>query len=351
MLRTLRRLTAPVMGVVLLAALSTTIASADGPNWTTVSNEFQGPIFGLATAPDGSLVVPDAGAGPTEIRKGNTSLIKSHPGITDIAPIGRGNMLALGGGEVEGGLYRISKGHTELIADIPAFEAENDPDEDGVESNPFDLARLNGHRTLVADAAGNSILTVDNKGNVDWVAVLPEQFVATQWLKDLVCPTEDPEIAFVCELPEMVPADPVATTVAVGPDGAYYVGELTGFPGTPGTSRVWRIESGSLHVRCGTDPGCTQVDIDPFTSIIDINFGPDGTMYVVELDEASWLLAEEGLGVGGTVNACTASGGSWDCSEVATGLPFPTAVAISGDSIYVTLFGAIPGQAEVALLN
>ena len=49
----------------------------------------------------------------------------------------------------------------------------------------------------------------------------------------------------------MIPVQPVATSVAIGPDGAYYVGELKGFPAPTGESRVWRIEPGSRNVRCG----------------------------------------------------------------------------------------------------
>jgi hypothetical protein len=31
---------------------------------------------------------------------------------------------------------------------------------------------------------------------------------------------------------------------------------------------------------------------DGFTSIVDLTFGPDGTLYDVELDEASWAALE-----------------------------------------------------------
>jgi hypothetical protein len=32
------------------------------------------------------------------------------------------------------------------------------------------------------------------------------------------CPNPPPDIAFVCDLPPMIPAEGVATSVAVGPD-------------------------------------------------------------------------------------------------------------------------------------
>jgi hypothetical protein len=38
---------------------------------------------------------------------------------------------------------------------------------------------------LVADAAGNSLLVVDRRGNIDWVATVPDQVVDRHGEKDL----------------------------------------------------------------------------------------------------------------------------------------------------------------------
>ena len=66
------------------------------------SYNFATPIFGLAVAPDGSLLVADNGAGVVELRKGEGHLIVELPGVTDVDPIGRGNMFALtGAGEAD----------------------------------------------------------------------------------------------------------------------------------------------------------------------------------------------------------------------------------------------------------
>ena len=300
---------------------------------------------------------------------GDKTLIGSLPGISDVIQIGRREYLAVtGGGDPTdtsaASMYRIKNGNVTKIADLGAFEAAVDPAEDGVDSNPFDLAKWRGGKAFVADAAGNSILAVDRNGNVDWVASLPQHPVSTQPLKDAVgCPNAPPDLIDFCSLPPTIDADPVATTVAIGPDGAIYAGELTGFPATPGTSRVWRIEPDARHVKClednDEDDDCTLVETPPFTSIIDINFDDHGTAYVLELDEASWLAAENGQGVGGTVNACRSHGDgddedngvAWSCEEVATGLPFPLAVAIDDESVYVTLNHGFEGPFEVAKLT
>jgi len=327
-------------------ALTTSIASADGPGWETVSADFHGPLFGLNVAHDDDLLVAEAGNGAVKLdpEDGDTELLGSLPGISDVIQVGRGEYLALtGGGDPSDpdaeSLFRIKNGTVTKIADLGAFEEAVDPAEDGVESNPFDLAKLSRNKTLVSDAAANSLLVVGKNGDIDWVASFP-QF-----------PSDDPE-----------GIDPVPTTVAVGPDGDIYVGELMGFPPTPGLSRVWRIESDARHVKCletnDEDDDCTLVQ-NGFTSIIDIQFGEDGTAYVLELDEATWLAAEGDGGLGGTVNACQShgddddddEGGAWSCEELATGLPFPLALAVDDESVYVTLALGPEGPVEVAQLT
>ena len=291
---------------------------------------FAPPVFGLATAPDGSQLVADAGAGIVELRKGIGSLVAELPGVTDVAPIGRGDMFATRGGGpglTTGALFRVSRGSTRQIADLYAFEAEKNPHPASIDSNPFDAEVLNGGKALVADAGGNDLLVVDQQGRVDWVAVFPNQTVSTANIKALAhCPTPPPNLAFACGLPPALPAQPVSTSVAIGPDGAYYVGELKGFPAPTGVSRIWRVEPGTRHAVCPS-PECTVV-AGGFTSIVDLTFGPDDTLYVVELDEASWAaveLAPSGS-VGGTVNACNIS--TWVCTPVATGLPQPIAATV-----------------------
>src|SRR5262249_55432855 len=152
---------------------------------------------------------------------------------------------------------------------------------------------------------------VDRDGSVDWVATLPTQLVSTANLKNLAgCPAAPPELQFACALPEQMPAEAVATSVAIGPDGADHIGELKGFPAPPGASRVWRIEPGTRHAACGTSPAC-RVVAGGFTSIVDLSFAPDGSLYVVEIDEASWAAVEFGVpSPGGTVNRCSVTQGT-----------------------------------------
>jgi hypothetical protein len=239
----------------------------------------------------------------------------------------------------------VSRGKTKLIADLGAFEATVNPDAPEVNPNPFDVAVLSGGEALVADAGGNDLLIVDNSGAIDWVATLPVEPTSTSNIKDLFeCPAGPPDI---CNLPPAIPTQPVATSVAIGPDGAYYMGELKGFPAPTGESRVWRIEPDARHERCGSSPKCSVV-ADGFTSIVDLAFGPDGTLYVVELDEASWFAVEvlQAKAIGGTVNACDLAVGT--CSVLRTGLTQPIAVTAGKRGEVFALIGSlVPGAAAV----
>lgn len=315
------------------------------------------PVFDIESVADGSLLY---GVGNTvmEIRKGETGTVQTVPtvpgsALNGFAAQGRGNFFATSAGldlAVGAGLWHVSHGHARLVGDIEAFETARDPDASvgpawkdpaceatgpfsaGPQSNPYHVATLSGNTALVADAAGNSLLRVEKDGDVEVVAVFTPPVAGggastspADWM-----PLPVPGVAVPCYV------QPVPTSVAVGPDGAYYVGELIGltpanFGGvaSPGLSRVWRIEAGSEGVSCPS-PACTLA-FTGFTSVIDVAFGPDGTLYVLEYDENGWALATDGLGTGtfdaagGTLNACTLGGG---CTPVAgaTGLVLPGAV-------------------------
>ncbi|GAP12876.1 hypothetical protein LARV_00616 [Longilinea arvoryzae] len=328
-----------------LFLVPTGMAAASGP---VAAYTFAGPIFGLSATPDNSLLVADAGAGVVSLRNGKGSLVAALPGVSDVASIGRGDLFAITSKGDEK-LYRISNGATRMVADLGAYEAAKDPDGAGVDSNPFDVQALTGGQALVADAGGNDLLIVDAQGNIDWVATLPEQLVSTTNAKTLAgCPNAPAEIAFVCGLPPMMPAQAVATSVAIGPDGAYYMGELKGIPGALNSSRVWRIEPGTRHAQCGSSPACSVV-ADGFTSIVDLAFGPDGTLYVTEFDEASFLAVELGGAMmqGGTVNACDLSG---NCSVLAGGLSMPIGVTVDKTGqVYAAIQNLTPNAQVVTL--
>lgn len=319
-------------------------------------NGFAGPLFDLATAPNGDILVADAGAGVATI-DGATEI--PLPGISNMSPIGRRAMWAIEGlmgapGDDTGqALYRLSKGNTTMIADLFDFEEEYNPDgETPFDSNPFSVQSLGGQATLVVDAGGNDLLRIDNQGNIEVLAVFPDEVVPTDNIKKLFgCPEGPPTI---CELPPVglppeIPAQPVPTSVAIGPDGYYYVGELKGFPAPADASNIWKIAPDASWAECGSSPDCQKVFDGGFTSIMDLAFDSNGNLHVAEIDEQSWLavevLAPTDL-IGGTINTCDLDAVS--CTEVATGIPALTAIAFGNNgALWATKNALNPNSSEV----
>lgn len=329
-----------------------------GVSETEETADFQSPYTGfaslsydLAVTPDGGILVGDF-TSVKEIRGENIETVatlstESGPvygpaTINGLEASNRGNFFVATGGPdqaIGAGVWHVSRGRATLVGDIETFENTVDPDVNapgawknaacefvpdqfspGPQSNPYHMAGLSGSEVLLADAAGNSLLKVKKNGDVDWVAVFPpvadgDPSDSDNWL--VLFPLDADTDCYV---------QPVPTAVDIGSDGAYYVGELTGATpeGVPATgwSRVWRIEPGSENVVCPS-ADC-QVVLDGFTSIIDLTFGPDGDLYVVEFDENGWLAATVGnLGLG-TINRCDLSTGA--CSVVEGGLVLPAAI-------------------------
>jgi glucose/arabinose dehydrogenase len=115
-----------------------------------------------------------------------------------------------------------------------------------------------------------------------------------------------------------------------GPDGAYYVSELTGAPFAAGTARIYRLVPGE-------EP---TIFLTGFKTVIDLDFGPDGSLYVLE--HASGPVF---FGGPGRVIRVAPDGTRIDA---VTGLTRPTSVAVDRDgTIYVTNRGISVGIGEV----
>jgi sugar lactone lactonase YvrE len=204
---------------------------------------------------------------------------------------------------------RIFKNEWKLLADLGDFEAANDPNEDGPDTNPNSVLALSDRR-IVADAGANALLRVKNGGKVSVIATFP----------NISVPGAPPE-----------GMDAVPTSVAKGPDGAFYVGQLTGFPFPIGGATVFRVERGE-------DP---EIFAEGFTNIIDIAFDKDGTLYVLEIFHNS-LLSGDPTGALIRVD----DNGNQEI-VMSDGLITPGGLAIKGDYAYVSNCGTCAGVGEV----
>lgn len=314
------------------------------------SGHFEGPLFGLGTDSEGDVLVADAGRG---VARADGTLIAALPNVTDVAASDQGWLWAITGigpEPTDQKLFKVFEdGIVTEFADLGAYEAKYNPHPAEIDSNPFSVIDLGGGEAVVADAGGNTVLKINKHGKVKLIAVLPDEVVPTDNAKAIIeeivsnllgeevsCdeglpPEAPPEAHEVCALPAMIPAEPVATSVAIGPDGDFYVGELKGFPAPVGESKVWRIASNARNADCSRSPLCS-VAHDGFTSIVDLSFGTDGTLFVAEMDEKSWFVVElllfEGLPVDlglGTINACDTG-----CAVEVAGIPMLSAITVDG---------------------
>ncbi len=305
---------------------------------------FDGPVFDIAAMPNGSILVADFDTikeiHKNGVREITTLPLVEGPGafgetestfINGLEPIGNGNFFATRSGldlAVGAALFRSTRGNTRVVADIEEFtlgdwDNNGNPGQvphwknlsceppggfsSGPQTNPYHIAALSGSEVLIGDAAGNVLLNANTNGQIEVVATFdpvtdPE--------------TDDPLVQFELDEDTDCPVEPVPASVAIGPDGEYYVGLLTGATAensvgeaTPeGLASIWRIEAGSRNVVCNSDSDdCTKV-ISGLNSVIDIEFGPDNKLYVVEYEKSGFLSTVvpdlNFLMEGGTVKKC-----------------------------------------------
>ncbi len=205
-----------------------------------------------------------------------------------------------------GHLMRLPAGGTtpEHVADVAAYEGANNPAGGPIDSNPFKLS-VHAGGVLVADAGANAILNVGFDGTIDVVSTL-------------------------LNLPPGI--DAVPTSLALSDVGDVFVSQLTGFPFPVGGAGVFRVD----------DAGLSLVG-DGFTNVIDLAYGADGWLYVLEFAHNGMLSGDS-------------TGGLWRLNPdtgfkellMTDGLVAPTALAFDDDGIlYVANRGVIPGQGEV----
>jgi hypothetical protein len=219
---------------------------------------------------------------------------------------------------------------TDVEARFGPFEAKDNPDhsagtdvtygeEPGIHSDPYSFVPYRGGYA-VADAGADDLLFVSRTGKVSVLAVLPtvrEKAAAGTY-------GSSQKKAIEAE------ARTVPTAVAVGADGALYVGGLGGVPFDPGKSDVYRVVPGHKPT----------VYARGFTAIGDIAFDPEGRLLVLELDRKG--LNDPGLNDGhpsaGVIIRIARSGKK--TMVASAGLDFPTALAVGRDGyVYVSNYG------------
>ena len=186
-----------------------------------------------------------------------------------------------------------------------------------IDSDPYGVVAYNGG-FAVADAAANDVLFVNSAGQISTLAVLP-----------LISePTPGGPVM----------AQPVPTSLAVGPDGALYVGELGGVGG-PGTGN----DVGDVNVYRIAPGGTPTVYASGLTMIGSIAFDQAGRLLVMEIDTAGILDPSTGLPAPGAIIRINADGSRTTLASA--GLEFPLGITVARDgSVYASNFGVVPAS-------
>jgi hypothetical protein len=268
------------------------------------------------------------GPADVEVHRGRYDVL-----LMDAAVTPRGTNELGPAGAIAGDLVSTPPGKAapSVLANLAAFEAARNPDGGAgpgarygnppIDSDPYAFVRYRGGYA-VADAAANDLLWVHPGGKVTVLAVFPvrRQPLPAAARARIGAPAGKTTIA----------SQAVPSSVAVGPDGALYVGELTGVPFRVGTARVWRVVPGKAPTVYATG----------FTTISDLAFSARDLL-VLELTTKGLF----GPRSPGALIRVTPGGGR---TVVASrGLAYPTGLAVGNGSIYVANNGLSPGSGRL----
>jgi len=261
---------------------------------------------------------------------GAQDVLVEDGGVIGVVGLGMDPALRDQAGEPADGLGTIivanGSGGWETIVDVAAYEADNNPDGGLPDSNPFSAIAV-GEGGVVSDAGANALLDIAEDNTISTIAVFPDTMVDAPEFLGLPPGTQ-------------IPMQAVPTGVVVGPDGAYYVGQLTGFPFVPGAAKVWRIAEGE-------EP---EVYAEGFTNIIELAFDDEGNLFVLQIT-ANGLLnvnPEDPATFAGALYKVGTDGSVSEMTEVSNHLVTPAGMAFGPDgALYISNYGLMPGMGEI----
>ncbi len=178
--------------------------------------------------------------------------------------------------------------------DLYAFEVENNPDGEIIDSNPVDLAVADDGTVYIADAGANAVLSWTEEDGVSLFATWSD--------------------------------NPVPTSVAVDPAGDVYIGFLTGFPFPSEGSRIEKYSA----------DGELLETFSGLSAVVDLLVDGE-SLYAVEFGQ----FGDDGwLAQTGRIVTVSADG----LTIVAEGLTHPYGLAMSPDQQLYVVVESLPVQ-------
>jgi sugar lactone lactonase YvrE len=235
-------------------------------------------LHGVSVAPDGTVFAVTGSAPPRDIRQMPGSVRRQA-----------------------GRLFSVSGGDLSAVARVDRLEHRQNLDDvkGDRNSNPYAVLAL-ADRQIVVDAGANAVLEVKD-GQVNLLALIPNRRNGRR--------------------------QSVPSSIALGPDGAYYVGELAESSGR-GKARVWRVPP---------EGGTATVYRSGFTTISGVAFGPDGSLFVTEFALNFETLKGRLVRVAPDGSRSVLAGGRK--------LRAPTGAAVdSTGAVYLSNYSVLPGR-------
>ncbi len=231
----------------------------------------------------------------------------------------------------------LNTGALTSIFDFAKNEITKNPDKGDVVTNPYDLT-VNGDNAYVVDGGGNTAYKIKLDGSKSQAIAIPKNIISNSDLP--------PGLQLPPGLLEQLPGGKTAiqsvpTGGAIGPDGALYVGEYTGFPYPEGKSRIFRIG----------DDLKPEVFLDGFTHITDLTFDDKGDLLVLQFSDKSQLGGDI-TNLPGSLIQVAPNGTRTTLVAAGQGLDSADGIDIGPDGkIYITNRGVGPRLGEVVRVD